>query len=238
MDKTHKIDYSDIIMKLLYMVFISFFTGICIAEEWEKPSQSNLGAALGWLEKAAIQGHRLSCEQIKRLYTLGDTGCSDDPECNEVIRVYNNVEEICSANEETDTLQGMQFNQAEIRNAVLEDSECDSCLMKAHHFPPVFPQPPIHLPYYPPHTYPPTCGYGASSICYTMNGNVCNSFIINYPVMTSWLSSCIHVWPFFRTCSQISGPGFGVPVLSSGCHFSGTPCLCGFFGYYEAGNIL
>ena len=150
-------------MKLLYIIFIGFFAGICIAEERENPS--NL-------------------------------------------------------------------------NAVWEDSECDSCLTKAHHVPPVFPQPPIHIPY-PPHThFPSTCGYGASPICHTVNGNFCNSFIINYPVMNNWLSSCIQIWPFFRSCTQFSGPGATAPVLSSGCHFSGTPCLCSFFGYYEAGNIL
>ncbi|MCY4512869.1 MAG: hypothetical protein OXB86_04195 [Bdellovibrionales bacterium] len=147
---------------------------------------------------------------------------------------------------EEDTLP-TEFEERQRNNpdAAFEEEECDSCFMEAQQqFPPFFPSPhpPFpHPPFFPsPHPPPihPVCGYGASNFCMTMNGHMCLSFIINYPMMTNWLSSCIQVWPFFRSCMQLSGPGTNVPVISSGCYPRGTPCLCNFVGYYEAGNIL
>lgn len=123
------------------------------------------------------------------------------------------------------------------QETVFEDPDCDSCFIEANHLLP-FPLPPLHFPPPPPHWFPPHphsfCGHGASEVCQTINGNMCYSFILNYPFMTNWITSCIEVWPIFRYCSQLSVP---VPIFS-GCYLIGTPCLCGFPGYYEAGHIL
>ena len=115
--------------------------------------------------------------------------------------------------------------------AVFEDPDCDSCFIEADFSLPFpFPIPsPQWFP--PPH---PFCGYGASNVCHTINGNLCYSFILNYPFMTNWISSCIEIWPIFRSCTQLS---VSVPI-SSGCYPIGAPCLCGFPGYYEAGHIF
>ena len=127
---------------------------------------------------------------------------------------------------------------ADYQKTVFEDSDCDSCFIEADHpFPLPFPFPfPLPPPQFPPlHWFPPPphCVYGAGEVCHTINGNMCYTFILNYPFMTHWISSCIEVWPIFRAC-QLS---VSVPI-SSGCYPTGTPCLCGFPGYHEAGYIF
>ena len=98
--------------------------------------------------------------------------------------------------------------------------------------PPVVTAPVPTVPVYP------VCNYGFSAVCGTFSGNICSSFHINYPVIPNQFSSCIGIWPIFQACAGISGGYAAAPVFSSGCHLSGTQCLCNFFGRYEVGYIL
>ena len=53
-------------------------------------------AALEWLEKAALQGHRKSCRTIKQLYSQDIEACFfEESGCDGVIHIYNAVEEVC-----------------------------------------------------------------------------------------------------------------------------------------------
>ena len=52
-------------------------------------------AALGWLEKAALQGHRKSCRTIKQLYNRDSEICLEELGCDEVVRIHSTVKEIC-----------------------------------------------------------------------------------------------------------------------------------------------